>query len=36
MSNWTMLGFAIVVLIPLVLTFPKEELLRQASHQKLD
>lgn len=35
MSNWTLAGFAIVVLIPLVMTFSKHELLRQASLQKL-
>ena len=35
MSNWTLAGFAVVVLIPLVMIFPKQELLRQASQQKL-
>ena len=35
MSYWTLAGFALVVLIPLVMTFPKQELLRQATRQKL-
>ncbi len=35
MSNWTLAGFAFVVMIPLVLIFPKQELLRQASQQNL-
>lgn len=35
MSAWTLAGFAVVVLIPLVMTFPKQELLQQASQQRL-
>jgi hypothetical protein len=35
MSAWTLAGFAVVVLIPLVMAFPKQELLRQASQQRL-
>ncbi|MDO8988993.1 MAG: tetratricopeptide repeat protein [Sideroxyarcus sp.] len=35
MSAWTLAGFAVVVLIPLVMVFPKQELLRQASQQRL-
>ena len=35
MSGWTLTGFAVVVLIPLVMTFPKQELLQQASQQRL-
>ena len=35
MSNWTLVGFAIVVLIPLVMIFPKQELLQQAAQQRL-
>ena len=35
MSGWTLAGFALVVLIPLVMIFPKQELLRQASRQRL-
>jgi hypothetical protein len=35
MSSWTLAGFAVMVMIPLVMIFPKQELLRQASQQKL-
>lgn len=35
MSGWTLAGFALVVLIPLVMIFPKKELLEQASQQRL-
>ncbi|OIQ99447.1 beta-barrel assembly-enhancing protease [mine drainage metagenome] len=35
MSNWTLVGFAVVVLIPLVMIFPKQDLLRQAAQQRL-
>jgi Tfp pilus assembly protein PilF len=35
MSGWTLAGFAVVVMIPLVMIFPKQELLRQASQQNL-
>lgn len=34
-SGWALSGFALAVLIPLVLIFPKQELMRQASLQKL-
>ncbi len=34
-SGWALGGFALAVLIPLVLIFPKQELMRQASLQKL-
>ena len=35
LSSWTLAGFALVVLLPLALTFPKQELLRQAAREKL-
>lgn len=35
MSGWTLAGFAFVVMIPLVMIFPKQILLRQASQQNL-
>ncbi|MDO8926485.1 MAG: tetratricopeptide repeat protein [Sideroxyarcus sp.] len=35
MSGWTLAGFAVLVLIPLVMIFPKQSLLRQASQQRL-
>ncbi|VVC83831.1 tetratricopeptide repeat protein [Sideroxydans sp. CL21] len=35
MSNWALAGFAVVVLIPLVMIFPKQDLLRQAAQQRL-
>lgn len=35
LSSWTLAGFAVVVLLPLALTFPKQELLRQAAREKL-
>ncbi|MFH2135174.1 MAG: tetratricopeptide repeat protein [Pseudomonadota bacterium] len=34
-SSWTLAGFAVVVMIPLVMIFPKQDLLQQASQQKL-
>ncbi len=34
-SGWALTGFALAVLIPLVLIFPKQELMRQASLQRL-
>lgn len=35
MSGWTLAGFAVLVLIPLVLIFPKQSLLREVSQQRL-
>jgi Tfp pilus assembly protein PilF len=35
MSGWTLAGFAVLVMIPLVMIFPKQSLLREASHQRL-
>lgn len=35
LSSWTLAGFAVVVLLALALTFPKQELLRQAAREKL-
>lgn len=35
LSSWTLAGFAVVVLLPLALIFPKQELLRQAAREKL-
>lgn len=35
LSPWTLAGFAVVVLLALVLIFPKQELLRQATREKL-
>lgn len=35
MSGWTLAGFAVLVCIPLVMIFPKKELLEQASQQRL-
>ncbi len=35
MSNWALAGFAAVVLIPLVMIFPKQDLLQQAAQQRL-
>ncbi|MDD2700365.1 MAG: tetratricopeptide repeat protein [Sideroxydans sp.] len=35
MSAWTLAGFAVMVMIPLVMIFPKQDLLQQASQQKL-
>ncbi len=35
MSSWTLAGFAVIVMIPLVMIFPKQDLLQQASQQKL-
>ena len=35
LSLWALAGFAVVVLLSLVLTFPKQELLRQAEREKL-
>jgi hypothetical protein len=35
LSGWSLAGFAVLVLIPLAMMFPKQELLRQASQQRL-
>ncbi len=35
MSAWTLAGFAVMVMIPLVMIFPKQDLLQQASQQRL-
>jgi hypothetical protein len=35
MSGWTLAGFAVLVMIPLVLIFPKQSLLREVSQQRL-
>jgi Tfp pilus assembly protein PilF len=35
MSGWTLAGFAVLVLIPLMLMFPKQSLLQQAAQQRL-
>jgi hypothetical protein len=35
MSGWTLAGFAVLVLIPLMLMFPKQSLLREAAQQRL-
>ncbi len=35
MSVWALAGFAVLVMIPLVMIFPKQSLLREASEQRL-
>ncbi|WP_407899985.1 tetratricopeptide repeat protein [Ferrigenium sp. UT5] len=35
MSAWTLAGFAAMVMVPLVMIFPKQDLVRQATQQKL-